>query len=66
MRIDLIYWSLWKRVKEHNEVGMNVAMFTVDEKHKPITYVAAKSPLYLIPNKIDTVNSVKIKSYTQK
>jgi DNA-binding response OmpR family regulator len=63
---ELVLIFMEEHERTHNEVGMDVVICAIDQKSKSITYAGAKSPLYLITNKVDTVIGERIKKYTQK
>jgi DNA-binding response OmpR family regulator len=63
---ELVLIFMKEHERTHNEVGMDVVICAINQKSKSITYAGAKSPLYLITNKVDTVIGERIKKYTQK
>jgi DNA-binding response OmpR family regulator len=63
---ELVLIFMEEHERTHNEVGMDVVICAIDQKNKSITYAGAKSPLYLITNKVDTVVCEKIKKYSQR
>lgn len=57
-------------MKEHDrnlyDVGMDIAICSIDEKKQTIKYVGAKRPVYLISNKLNIDPEASVRKYDQK
>ena len=57
-------------MKEHDrglyELGMDIAICSIDEKNQTLKYAGAKRPLYVICDELDISTGASVKKYTQK